>query len=100
MNNYDIWTGYYHLGQGHHPPSKPNKVATVSATSFKIACCIHEHQSSIDSLNRQMSRGDVYIEDIHFGKWHYDPKTNSNSWTGKYFESEEAAWGSFKHRSS
>lgn len=43
-----------------------------------------------------MDRGDTYIEDIHFGCWYYNPKTNSNSWTGKYFESKEAAMESYK----
>lgn len=96
MKDYDIWIGYYHLGQGYHPPTKPQKVATVKASSFKIACVLYEHQSSIDSLKNLMARNHDYIEDIHFGKWSYDPHTNSNSWTGQYYETEEEALKSFK----
>ncbi len=91
MNNYEIWIGWYHLGQGSHPPTKAQRVGMVEATSFKIACVIYEHQSAIDSLKSRMERGDTYIEDIHFGKWSYDPARNANSWTGRYFETEKEA---------
>ena len=96
MKEYEIWLGRYHMGQGYDPPEKPQKVATIQATSFKIACVIYEHENILDSLRKQMNRGDKYIEDIHFGAWYYNPKTNSNSWTGKYYESEQEAWESFK----
>lgn len=96
---FDIWTGYYHLGQGYSASNKPEKVGAVKATSFKIACCIFEHQQSIDSLNRSMERGEYIGEDInysHFGSWYYNPTDNSNSWTGKYFETGEEAWKTFQ----
>lgn len=96
INKYEIWIGDYHLGQGYGSPSKPEKVGEVEATSFKIACCIYEHQCAIDSLKERMKRGDDYIEDTHFGSWYYNPKNNSNSWLGRYYESEEEAWKSFK----
>ena len=92
---YEIWIGNYHLGQGYDPSSTAQKLGEVEATSFKIACCIYEHQSAIDFLNIQMNRGDSYIEDVHFGKWYYNPETNSNGWIGKYFESKEEANKSF-----
>lgn len=91
MKKYEIWIGWYHLGQGSHPPVKAQKVGEVEASSFKIACVIYEHQSSIDGLKRQMEEGDTYIEDCHFGSWYYDVRTNSNSWTGRYFETREEA---------
>ena len=96
MKRYEIWLGWYHLGQGSHPPTEPEKVGMVYATSFKIACVLYEHQSSIESLQRRMGGKDTYIEDIHFGRWYYDPLTNSNSWTGRYYESKEEAQKSFK----
>lgn len=96
MEKYEIWLGNHNLGQGYHQGHEPIKVGEVEATSFKIACCIYEHQSAIDSLKERMERGDTYIEDIHFGCWYYNPETNSNSWTGKYFESKEAAMKSYK----
>lgn len=95
IKTWEIWIGRYHLGQGYDPPTKPKKVGEVEATTFKIACVIYEHQSKIDSLRKQMDRGYDYIEDAHFGSWYYNAKTNSNSWTGRYFESEEDALKSF-----
>jgi len=95
MKMYEIWLGKYHLGQGSHYPTKPEKVAEIEATSFNIACLIYEHQNVIDSLKMQMERGDTYIEDIHFGVWYYNPKNNSNSWTGRYYTSREEAETSF-----
>ena len=50
MKKYEIWIGYYHLGQGYHPPTEPQRVAVIEATSFKIACVIYVHQIHIDSL--------------------------------------------------
>lgn len=96
MKKYEIWLGDYHLGQGCDPPSKPEKVAEIEATSFKIACLIYEHERAIKSLQQRMERGDTYIEDVHFGRWNYRPESNSNSWTGKYYESKQEAWQSFR----
>ncbi len=96
MKKYKIWIGNHSLGQGYHQGSEPIKLAEVEATSFKIACVIYEHQNAIDSLKQQMERGDTYIEDVHFGIWYYNPKTNSNSWTGKYFETKEQALETYK----
>ena len=96
VREYENWIGLYHLGQGYHPPTEPQMIAKIEATSFKIACVLYEHQSAIDSLNDRMKRGDTYIEDIHFGQWYYDPKENRNSWVGKYYETKEEALKSFK----
>ena len=96
MEKYEIWTGYYHLGQGFDPPVRPQKVAEIEATSFPVACYIYELKRALNSLISRMSNGDTYIEDCHFGKLYYDGKTNSNSWTGTYFETEEEALKTFK----
>ena len=94
MKKYEIWIGLYHLGQGYEPPTKPEKLAEIEATTFKVACLLYEHQNAIESLQRRMNEGG-YIEDIHFGRWYYHPETNSNSWTSKYYESKEDALKSF-----
>lgn len=52
MKKYEIWLGNHSLGQGYNQGREPIKVADVSATSFKIACCIYEHQSALDSLKK------------------------------------------------
>lgn len=96
IKKWEIWIGSYHLGQGYDPPTRPEKIAEVNATTFRIACVIHEHQSAIDNLIKRMERGDDYIEDAHFGGWHYIRDINGNNWIGKYYESEEQAWESFK----
>lgn len=96
VKEFDIWVGWYHLGQGHHPPSEPQKVATVEATTFKIACWLHELESQAKSIRERMVQPNAYVEDAHFGSLYYDPKTNSNSWIGKYYETKEEALKTFK----
>jgi len=96
VKEFDIWIGWYHLGQGHHPPSEPQKVATVEATTFKIACWLHELESQAKSIRERMVQPNAYVEDAHFGSLYYNPKTNSNSWVGKYYETREEALETFK----
>jgi hypothetical protein len=97
FKEYEVWMGNCgSMGQGDHGPTEPRMLGKVKATSFNIACVIYEHQSAIDHLNLRMNRGDTHIEDIHFGGWCYTPKDNRNSWTGKYYESEQEALKSFK----
>lgn len=89
---YEIWRGCYgSRGQGDHGSSQPEFLGRIEASSFKIACVIYEHISSVRFLQFQMMRGDKYIEDIHFGTWNYIPETNSNAWAGKYYPSKEEA---------
>lgn len=98
MKKYEIWIGYVpSWGNGDHASTKPRKLGEIEATSFKIACCIYEHQNAIDILKRRMERGDDYIEDSWFGHWGYNPKDNSTMHLGKYFETEEDAWSTFKN---
>ena len=96
IKTYEIWIGRYSSEQEDHPLAYPAKIDEVRATSFRIACLIHEHQWAIDELKEQMNKENSHIEGIHFGQWYYDPKTNSNSWTGKYYESRKEALKSFK----
>jgi len=96
VKKFDIWIGWFHLGQGHHPPSEPEKVATVEATTFKIACWLHELESQAKSIRERMVQPNAYVEDAHFGSLYYNPKTNSNGWVGKYYETREEALETFK----
>ena len=97
LKKYEIWIGYVPAwGQGDHASVKPQKIGEVEATSFKIACCIYEHQNHIDTLKMRMELGDTYIEDAWFGHWGYNPKDNSTMYLGKYFETEEDALQTFK----
>ena len=89
LKAWEIWLGYYSLGQGHHPPSKPELVATITAVSFKNACWTYELESLLKTSRTRETNG------IHFGKIHYRPQDNSNSWTGKYYQSKEEALKSF-----
>jgi len=99
MKKYEIWIGFVSAwGQGDHDSTSPTKLGEVEATSFKIACCIYEHQSAIDSLKARMERGDTYIEDTWFGKWGYNPEDNSTFYLGKYYETEEEAWSTFNKK--
>lgn len=99
LKTFEIWIGFvYSWGQGDSDSTEPLKLGEVRATTFKIACCIYEHQSAIDSLNKRMEQGDTCIEDDWFGHWGYNPKDNSTFHLGKYFESKEEAWKSFKNR--
>lgn len=100
MKKYEIWIGFVGAwGQGGDDSTAPKKLGEVEATSFKIACCIYEHQNEIDTLKLRMERGDDYIEDSWFGHWGYNPKENSTFYLGKFFETEKEAWETFKNKS-
>lgn len=93
LKEYLIWIGYYHLGQGHHGSTEPQLLAIVRASDFKTACFKYELSSKLKSISEQeLKGGDISSQDYN---WFYNPHNNSNSWTGKYYESEEEAWKSF-----
>lgn len=92
---YEIWVGYYNLGQGSTPPSEPKKVAEVIAPHFRAACAVYELESGLESLKREIEQGHYISDPPHLGIWFYNPKKNANGWTGQYFETEEEAWKSF-----
>lgn len=94
MKPFDIWIGWYHFGQGYDPPNEPQKVATVMATSFDLACLKHELRSKLAIIDELEHKG-KYI-DFQTRRWFYDWDNNRNSWTGRYFETREEAIQSFK----
>ena len=94
MTAYEIWLGSYHLGQGHHGSTEPELVGRVVASTFEIACWLYELQSQIEHIQNKEEKGG-YVTDAHFGKLYYNPTTNSNSWTGKYYQTKEEAQKSF-----
>lgn len=93
---YEIWVGNYSIDQGLHPPLKPKMVGIVKAPRFNVACMIFELERTLESINGMISDG-KYVDDQSC-RWFYDYDKNENSWTGKYFETEEEAWNSFKNK--
>lgn len=90
MKDYEIWVGYYDMGQEYSPPEKPYMLDTVQAQTFEDACAVH-------SLTKCLS---CYQDKIKKGTGHkchllYDFKTNSHPIMGKYYQSEDEAWTSF-----
>lgn len=92
MKKYEIWVGNYHLGQGSHPPSKPELLATVESVDFKTACLKYELTGKLERINQGERQGNLNSQDY---PWWYDHHTNTNSWLGKYFETEQEAWSTF-----
>lgn len=93
MKEFEIWIGYYHLGQGYDPSRKPEHMATIDAVDFKTACLKHELMTSLQQVIREEITSGYVNEQT--ANWFYSYKTNSNSWTGKYYESEAEALASF-----
>jgi hypothetical protein len=94
MNNYEIWIGNYHLGQGFMPPTEPELLGTVMANSFEIACLKYELGGMLETIDRKDRNGE-YISDQD-KEWFYRWQTNYNSWTGKYYPTREEALKSFR----
>jgi hypothetical protein len=93
MKEYEIWIGRYDLGQGYDPSTEPTFIAKVSAINFKVACLKHELERMLEHIKRCEITGE-YL-DNQSCEWFYNFQTNSNSWTGPYFESKEEAKKSF-----
>lgn len=93
LKSFDIWIGHYDLGQGYSPSTEPQFLATVQAVDFKTACLKYELSRKLESISKLEAKGD-YISNQDY-EWFYNPHSNSNSWTGPYFESEEEAKKSF-----
>lgn len=93
MKEYEIWIWKYNLGQGYDPSTEPNMIAKVTASSFKIACLLHELRTKLNYIEGAESKQEwVDPQSCH---WFYNFYTNSNSWCGPYFESKEEAQKSF-----
>lgn len=94
MKKYQIWIGYYSPGQGYGDPTESKLLAEVEATTFELACLKYELISMAKSIERKELSGE-YIS--HQDKeWFYNWRTNSNVWTGKYYETKEEADKSFQ----
>lgn len=95
LKKFEIWIGYYHLGQGHHGSSKPELVGTELAANFKDACALYAARHHFEFLEKRIKEGEpLYDVDRSLD---YNSYTNSNSWIGKYYSSKEEAQKSFKH---
>lgn len=92
MKKYQIWIGYYHLGQGFDSPIEPQQIDTVEAVDFKTACMLHELRSRLKRFEEGQLKGDLNSQDY---PWWFNEHTISNSWLGKYFETKEEAQQSF-----
>lgn len=93
MKTFEIWVGKYHLGQGHHGSIKPELLAKIEAADFKTACIKYELTTKLNRIEEGEKLGNLNMQDY---PWWFNENTISNSWLGKYYETEEAALKSFK----
>lgn len=93
IKKWQIWIGNYTLGQGYGDPTEPQMITEVEAATFDLACLKYELSSMLKSIEEREKKGE-YI-DFQSRRWFYNWDNNSNSWTGKYFETKEAAQQSF-----
>lgn len=94
MKEYEIWIGYVPPIQGEEGVYNPDPqmVGKETAINFKVACCKHELRSSLESIEKQEKTGHVDSQSL---EWFYNPRSNSNSWIGPYFETREEALKTF-----
>lgn len=93
IREWEIWIGDYDLGQGYERPTKPCMVGKESAIDFTIACLKYELKSMLSSIEKQqVNNGYVPFQSR---EWYFDWRSNSNSWTGRYFDNEADARKSF-----
>lgn len=92
MSKYEIWIGYYSLGQGMSDSTEPNMIAEEEAIDFEVACLKYELKSKLTSIEEQEKQGYV---DSQSKEWFYYWKDNSNGWTGKYYKTRQEALKSF-----
>jgi hypothetical protein len=88
MKTFEIWVGYYHLGQGSHGTTSSRKVGTIEAIDFKTACIKYELKNKMDRILEGEKDKDLNSQDY---PWWFNADKISNSWTGRYFETEEEA---------
>lgn len=93
MKDFQIWVGNHGWSQGEDPPMKPRLIGTVRSVDFKTACYKHELQTSLARIKDGERKGDLNDQDY---PWWFDENKISNSWLGKYYETEQEAWESFK----
>lgn len=93
MKEYEIWIGYFHLGQGHDGSTEPKLAGKETASDFTIACLKHELRKKLNFIEDADKKGQYISHQDR--EWFYDWKRNSNGWTGKYYETREEAQKSF-----
>lgn len=95
LKEFKIWTGYYHLGQGHHGSTKPELWGKELAVDFKTACIKHELKSKLERIEEGEQKGNLCSQDY---PWWFNENTLSNSWLGKYYPTKEEAQEDFNKR--
>jgi len=93
MQQFEIWVGSYHLGQGHHGSNEPELLAKVESVNFKTACMKYELQVKLNRILEGEQKGDLNSQDY---PWWFNEITISNGWLGKYYQTREEALASFK----
>lgn len=92
MKKFEIWVGYYHLGQGYDPPTEPQLLAEIESVDFKTACIKYELRRKLDRIEEGEKKRNLNSQDY---PWWFNEITVSNSWLGKYYETREEALNSF-----
>ena len=93
VKKYELWLGHYILNDGLPEVTKPNKVATIVAASFKMACLKYELTVKMTGILEAEKVGQPL--DDQSCNWFYDYLINRNNFTGHYFETEDEAWETF-----
>lgn len=93
MKEFEIWIGNYNLGQGYGSSYKPHFITKEISVDFKTACIKYELKSKLKRLEEGEIKNNLNSQDY---PWWFNENTISNSWTGKYYQSEEEALQSFK----
>jgi len=92
MKRFEIWIGYYHLGQGYEGSNEPELIAKETAIDFKTACLKYELKSKLRRIEEGERIGNLNSQDY---PWWFNENDVSNSWLGKYYETREDALSSF-----
>lgn len=95
MKNFEIWLGRYNLGQGMHGGETPEKVADITAISFKVACIKYEllrRLRFIESCEKDSREEDIVRVGLTFT---LDVDKVYQPWIGYYYQSEEEALKTF-----
>lgn len=98
IKKYDIWLGHYKFADGMQEPTAPIRLASVPATTFRLACLRYELSVKLEFIGSMEEQG-LPIDDNNCD-WFYDYKTNRNKYTGHYFETEVKAWSTFPNKPS
>lgn len=95
---YEIWTGYYCIDIYRFTSKEPELVGKVKARDFKSACFIFELQGALRNVKGFMN-SNFYHPNKNWNLY-YNYDTNSNLWTGKYYETYDEALKTFNDEKS